>query len=121
MLTGLIIFHVIVCVFLTAAVLLQFGKGAEAGAMMGQGASQAVFTSASKGNLFTKATTVLAIVFMVNSVLITTLKSQSAKDSLFDDEAPVAAPLNNDAAEAEAAEAEAAESNEGLDSSEETE
>lgn len=96
MLTGLIILHVIICILLTIVVLLQFGKGAEAGAMMGGGASQAVFTSSAKGNFFTKMTTVLAIAFMVNSIVLTTLKTKTSKESLFDDEAPVAAPLNSD-------------------------
>ena len=64
MLQGLIILHVIVCILLTVVVLLQFGKGAEAGAMMGSGSSQAIFTSSAKGNFFTKMTTALAIAFM---------------------------------------------------------
>tara|TARA_B100001971_G_scaffold91031_1_gene83983 strand:+ start:52194 stop:52562 length:369 start_codon:yes stop_codon:yes gene_type:complete len=96
MLTGLIILHIIICILLTITVLLQFGKGAEAGAMMGQGASQAVFTSSAKGNFFTKLTTFLAIAFMVNSIILTTLKTKTSNESLFDDEAPVAAPLNSD-------------------------
>ncbi len=45
MLNSLIIFHVIVCILLTVVVLVQFGKGAEAGAMMGSGSSQAIFTT----------------------------------------------------------------------------
>ena len=53
MLTGLIILHVVICILLTVVVLVQFGKGAEAGAMMGGGSSQAVFTSSAKGNFFT--------------------------------------------------------------------
>ena len=57
--TGLTIFHVIVCILLTVTVLVQFGKGAEAGAMMGGGSSQAIFTTNSKGNFFTKLTTAL--------------------------------------------------------------
>ena len=63
MLSGLIILHVVICILLTITVLVQFGKGAEAGAMMGGGSSQAVFTSSSKGNFFTKMTTFLAIIF----------------------------------------------------------
>ena len=98
MLTGLIVFHVIVCILLTIVVLLQFGKGAEAGAMMGQGSSAQVFTSSAKGNFFSKMTTVLAVLFMVNSIVLTTLKARSAKSSLFDGEQEVAAPLNSDAA-----------------------
>jgi preprotein translocase subunit SecG len=44
----------------------------------------------------TKLTSILAIGFMVNSIVLTTLKSREAKKSLFDNEAPVAAPLNSD-------------------------
>ena len=94
--TFLITVHVIICVLLVVTVLLQFGKGAETGAVMGGGASQAVFSSSAKGNFMTKTTTFLAIGFMVNSIVLTTMKSREAKKSLFDNEAPVAAPLNSD-------------------------
>lgn len=97
MITTLIVLHVIVCVLLVVTVLLQFGKGAELGAVMGGGASQAVFSSSSKGNFFTKLTSALAIGFMLNSIALTTLKSREAKKSLFDDEQELAAPLNSDA------------------------
>lgn len=97
MTTFLIALHVIICVLLVVTVLLQFGKGAEMGAIMGSGgASQAVFSSSAKGNFMTKLTTFLAIGFMVNSIVLTTIKSREAKRSLFDNEAPVAAPLNSD-------------------------
>ena len=96
MITFLIVLHVIICVLLVVTVLLQFGKGAEMGAIMGGGASQAVFSSSAKGNFMTKLTTVLAIGFMVNSIILTTMKSRESKRSLFDNEAPVAAPLNSD-------------------------
>lgn len=94
--TTILIIHVAACILLTTVVLLQFGKGAEAGAMMGQGSSQAVFTSSAKGNIFSKATTFFAIVFMATSITLTLMKTNSAGKSLFDDEAPVAAPLNSD-------------------------
>lgn len=103
MITTLIVLHVIICVLLVVTVLLQFGKGAEMGAVMGGGASQAVFSSSSKGNFFTKLTSALAIGFMLNSIALTTLKSREAKKSLFDDEQEIAQPLNNDAAQPAAA------------------
>lgn len=96
MITFLIVLHVIICVLLVVAVLLQFGKGAEMGAVMGSGASQAVFSSSAKGNFMTKLTSILAIGFMINSIVLTTMKSREAKRSLFDNEAPIAAPLNSD-------------------------
>jgi preprotein translocase subunit SecG len=100
MMTTLIIVHVFICVLLIITVLLQFGKGAEVGAVMGSGSSQAIFSSSTKGNFFTKFTTFLAIGFMVNSIVLTTMKSREAKKSMFDNEAPIARPLNNDAAKA---------------------
>lgn len=96
MTTILIAVHVIICVLLVVTVLLQFGKGAEMGAVMGGGASQAVFSSSAKGNFMTKLTTFLAIGFFINSIILTTIKSREAKRSLFDNETPVAAPLNSD-------------------------
>jgi preprotein translocase subunit SecG len=96
MVTMLIALHVLICVLLVVTVLLQFGKGAEMGAVMGSGASQAVFSSSAKGNFLTKLTTILAIGFMVNSIVLTTIKSRESKRSLFDNEAPIAAPLNSD-------------------------
>jgi preprotein translocase subunit SecG len=96
MMTFLIAIHITICVLLVVTVLLQFGKGAETGAIMGSGASQAVFSSSAKGNFMTKTTTILAIAFMVNSIVLTTLKSRESKKSFFDSEAPVAAPLNSD-------------------------
>ena len=44
----------------------------------------------------TKLTSILAIGFMINSIILTTVKSREARKSLFDNEAPVAAPLNSD-------------------------
>jgi preprotein translocase subunit SecG len=101
MVTILISLHVLICVLLVLTVLLQFGKGAEMGAIMGGGSSQAVFSSSAKGNFMTKTTTVLAIGFMVNSIVLTTVKTREAKRSLFDNEAPVASPLNSDVLELE--------------------
>lgn len=98
MVTALVIVHVFICVLLVVLVLLQFGKGAEVGAVMGSGASQAIFSSSQSGNFLTKATTVMAILFMVNSVILTTLKSKESTKSVFDNVnvAPIAAPLNSD-------------------------
>jgi preprotein translocase subunit SecG len=95
MMTFLIVLHVVICLLLTVTVLLQFGKGAEVGAVMGGGASQAVFSSSAKGNFMTKLTTILAIGFMLNSIVLTYMVSSQARRSAFDSEAPMAAPLSD--------------------------
>lgn len=100
MTTTLMIFQAVVSVLLIIVVLLQFGKGAEVG-IMGGGASDAVFSGSQKGNIMTKITAVLAILFLGNSILLAKLESTKTGQSLLDGEAPVARPLNSDAMETE--------------------
>ena len=101
--TTLMIIHGIISVLLIASVLLQFGKGAEAGLLSG-GGGESVISGGQKGNLLSKTTTVLAILFMLNSILLAKIQSQNASSSLLDSEAPIARPLNSDAEEAAKAE-----------------
>jgi preprotein translocase subunit SecG len=92
----LMFFQAAVSILLIILVLLQFGKGAEAGLFSGGGDS--LMTGAQQGNILSKATVVLAILFMGNSVLLARLQGQKAGSSLLDSETPVARPLNSDAA-----------------------
>lgn len=96
MLNGLLILHVLICILLTIVVLLQFGKGAEVGAVMGSGQSQNIFTSSSRGNFFSKLTTFLAVAFLINTIALSSIKTKDAKTSIFDSEAPKAKALNRD-------------------------
>ncbi len=96
MVTGLMIFHGVVSILLIIVVLLQFGKGAEAG-LLG-GASEAVFTGSQQGNILTKITVVLTILFLGNCIFLAKIQTGKESKSLLDSVAPVAAPLNSDAA-----------------------
>lgn len=100
MTTTLMVFQAIVSVILILVVLLQFGKGAEAGLMSGTGDS--VMTGAQQGNILSKFTVVLSILFLGNSVLLSKIQSEKAGSSLLDSEAPVSRPLNSDPIEAKA-------------------
>jgi len=62
------IVHVIAAIAIVGLVLLQQGKGADAGASFGAGASQTVFGSSGSGNFLVKATTIAAVVFFVTSL-----------------------------------------------------
>ena len=64
MTTLLIIVHIIVSIALIVIVLLQMGKGAQAGASFGAGGSQAMFGSTG-GNFMSKVTAGAAIIFML--------------------------------------------------------
>jgi preprotein translocase subunit SecG len=69
MVTLFTILHVLVCFFLIFIVLIQSSKGAELGAAFG-GSSQTLFGSRGAATLFSKLTTIAAIVFMLTSLLL---------------------------------------------------
>lgn len=77
MLTFLIIIHVFLCLALIFLVLLQQGKGADLGAVFGN--SNSVFGT-SGGDNIGKITTILAIVFMVTSILLVRAFLSEARD-----------------------------------------
>ncbi len=60
--------HCLIAVVMIGLILLQQGKGAEAGASFGAGASQTVFGAAGSASFLTKVTAWLAAVFMVTSL-----------------------------------------------------
>jgi preprotein translocase subunit SecG len=86
MIASLTVLHVIVCMVLIAVVLLQRGKGAEMGAVFGGGASATVFGSRGAGTFLGKLTTGCAIVFMMTSLSLSYLVSQSTGERLFEGE-----------------------------------
>lgn len=96
MTTSLMVLQAIISVLLIVVVLLQFGKGAEAGLMTAAG-SESIMSSSTRGNVMTKITAVLAILFLGNSILLARLQDSKFQKSLLDTEAPVARPLNSDA------------------------
>jgi preprotein translocase subunit SecG len=66
----LIAIHVVVCIALIMIVLLQTGKGADMGAAFGVGSSQTLFGSTGAGTFMGKLTTVVAVVFMLTSLVL---------------------------------------------------
>jgi preprotein translocase subunit SecG len=66
----LIAIHMVICFSLVCLVLIQHGKGAEAGASFGGGASQTLFGSKGTGNFLTHTTAVLATLFFINSLVL---------------------------------------------------
>ena len=66
----ILIIHFIIAILIIGFVLIQQGKGAEAGASFGAGASQTVFGSSGSWNFFSKITAVLATLFFVSSVTL---------------------------------------------------
>ncbi|MCW8125831.1 preprotein translocase subunit SecG [Microbulbifer halophilus] len=73
-----LIFHVLTALSIIALILLQQGKGAEAGASFGAGASQTVFGSQGSGNFFSRLTAIMATVFFVTSLGLALLAKRDA-------------------------------------------
>ena len=78
--------HTVIALLIIALVLLQKGKGAEAGAAFGSGASDTVFGAKGSSNFFSRATAILATAFFVSSLSLAYLSSQQADvpDSLLE-------------------------------------
>jgi preprotein translocase subunit SecG len=99
MATYILVFHFIVAVSLIGLILLQQGKGAEAGASFGSGASQTVFGSGGSWNFFSKSTALLATVFFATSISLALIAKNSSviDDGLFPElEDEVLAPTPGD-------------------------
>ena len=86
--TLLLVLQVIVAVALIGFVLIQHGKGADAGAAFGSGASSTVFGSSGSGGFLAKATAFLAVLFLANSLLLAYLAHNRVKapESLLESE-----------------------------------
>lgn len=78
--------HTVVAILVIVLVLLQRGKGADAGAAFGAGASGTVFGARGSASFFSRATAVLATLFFVSSLGLAYLSSQGAAgpESLLD-------------------------------------
>lgn len=75
----ILVVHVLTALSIIGLIMLQQGKGAEAGASFGAGASQTVFGGQGSGNFFTRATAILAAVFFATSFgLAIVAKNQAA-------------------------------------------
>ena len=76
--TTLMIIHFFSAAGIIALVLLQRGKGAEAGAGFGAGASGTVFGARGAGTALSRATAILAGIFMMTSLSLTYVGSRTA-------------------------------------------
>lgn len=112
--TLVVVLHVVIAVALVGLVLIQQGKGANAGAAFGGGASQTVFGSEGSSSFLVRATTLLAVVFFVTSFSLAVFAKQRAEVA---GEAgiPVVEESRSDAGQAESESADEGEAGRGDD------
>lgn len=83
---ALIIFHVLVAIGIISLVLLQQGRGADAGAAFGSGASGTVFGARGAASFLTRCTAVLAALFFASSLGLAMLGDTKVGEKSFMDE-----------------------------------
>jgi preprotein translocase subunit SecG len=84
---AVLIAHTLIALLIIVLVLLQRGKGADAGAAFGAGASGTVFGARGSGSFFSRATAVCATAFFVTSLTLAYMSSQNsaAPSSIMDE------------------------------------
>jgi preprotein translocase subunit SecG len=70
--------HVVACLFLIAVVLLQQGKNQDLASAFGGGGTQTAFGPRGSANVLSRATTILAGVFMVTSLALSILRPRTS-------------------------------------------
>ena len=97
--------HVLVGLGVIGLVLMQHGKGADAGAAFGGGASGSVFGSSGSANFLSRTTAVLATIFFATSLGLSYLASDKPAQptSVMEGAAPAVPPASTDDAAGEGA------------------
>jgi preprotein translocase subunit SecG len=99
----LLVVQVLVAVALIGLILMQHGKGADAGAAFGSGASATVFGARGSANFLSRTTAILAVVFFLNSLslaylaasvpearsLIDQMREEARQERVLDDTLPL--------------------------------
>jgi preprotein translocase subunit SecG len=97
----LLVAQVLLSISLIVLILMQHGKGADAGAAFGSGASATVFGARGSGNFLSRATTIIAILFFIVCLSLAYISSNrdapdSVSDSVTAQEAGVVPMQEND-------------------------
>jgi len=82
------IVHVVICIILIVAILLQSGKAADLAGAFGGGGSQTAFGPRSTQNLMSKITTICAILFMFTSLGLWLFSGRDVASAVKDVAAP---------------------------------
>lgn len=93
----LTVFHLLLAIGLIALVLLQHGKGADAGAAFGSGASSTVFGAQGAGNFLSRSTAIIATLFFLTSIALAYFAARIGEPGGLMDEVEVPAPVQQPA------------------------
>ncbi|APR71499.1 MULTISPECIES: preprotein translocase subunit SecG [Acinetobacter] len=77
----ILVVHIILAILIIALVLVQQGKGAEAGASFGGGGAATVFGASGAGNFLTRLTAIFTAIFFVTSLSLAVMAKKSTTDA----------------------------------------
>ena len=100
--TILIVVHLFIAIGVIGLVLIQHGKGADAGAAFGSGASATVFGAAGSANFLSRTTAILAAAFFITSLGMAWYSMQAPEKASLMDGAATEAVLETNAEKVEA-------------------
>jgi preprotein translocase subunit SecG len=75
--TILVVVHLFLAIGMVTLILLQHGKGADAGAAFGSGASATVFGAKGSASFLSRTTAILATLFFITSMALAYFASQT--------------------------------------------
>ncbi len=79
--TILVMVHLFLSIGLIGLILIQHGKGADAGAAFGSGASSTVFGARGSANFLSRATGILALAFFITSLVLAWMAMEAGRES----------------------------------------
>ena len=76
-----LVVHIILAVLMIGLILVQHGKGADAGASFGGGGAATVFGASGSGNFLTRLTAVLTALFFITSLSLAVFAKKQTTDA----------------------------------------
>ena len=94
--TFVLVIHIILAVLMIVLILVQHGKGADAGASFGGGGAATVFGASGSANFLTRLTAVLTALFFITSLSLAVFAKKQTTDaySLKSVQSTTTAPVN---------------------------
>lgn len=81
--------HIILAVTITGLILIQHGKGADAGATFGAGNSGSIFGASGSGTFLSRTTAILTTIFFITSMGLAIIANKKATGLYSLDDTPV--------------------------------
>ncbi|MCU4312990.1 preprotein translocase subunit SecG [Acinetobacter variabilis] len=79
--TFVLVVHIILAILMIVLILVQHGKGADAGASFGGGGAATIFGASGSGNFMTRLTAVFTALFFVTSITLAILAKKQTTDA----------------------------------------